>query len=160
MDRMVFLATPARICIVWVSRTNLGYGNVECEKILRAAVLSLACHDDLLCGWFAVQNPITKSIGPGFDRPLCRQPNRSPYGGDYRVCASEIKLNFRHSARLPRAPAARSAAVRPQPMVGVTNPKRNREWVEFRSWAVLRPSVPGISRPGPCTRSRTPRRTR
>src|SRR5437879_9722800 len=65
MDRMVFLAAPARICIVWVSRTNLGYGNVECEKILRAAALSLACHDDLLCQWFAVQNPTPKASGPG-----------------------------------------------------------------------------------------------
>src|SRR5947208_10455967 len=65
MDRMVLLATPARICIVWVSRTNLRYGNVECEKILRAAVLSLACHDDLLCAWFAVQIRSPKASGPG-----------------------------------------------------------------------------------------------
>jgi hypothetical protein len=50
MDLMVFLATPARICIVWISRTNLRYGNVEREKVLRAVVLSFACHDDLLCG--------------------------------------------------------------------------------------------------------------
>src|SRR5882762_4906726 len=160
MDRMVFLATPARICIVWGSGTNLRYGNIECEKVLRAEVLSLACHDDLLCEWFAVQNPISKSIGPGFDRPLCRQPNRSPYAPDYRGCVSEIKRNFGHSAHLPRTPTALSAAAGPQCMVGPVNPERNREWVEIRSWAVLRPSVPGISRRGPCTRSRRPRRTR
>src|SRR5882762_4394998 len=128
MDRMAFFATPARICIVWVSGTNLRYGNVECEKILRAEVLSLACHDDLLCEWFAAQNPISKSIGPGFDRPLCRQPNRSPYAPDYRGCVSEIKRNFRHFARLPRALAACSAAAEPQGMVGWENPKRNRKW--------------------------------
>src|SRR5882672_11321130 len=76
----------------------------------------------------SVQSPISKSIGPGFDRPLCRQPNRSPYAGDYRDCVSEIKRNFRHFARLPRAPAACFAVPRSQRMVGPANPKRNREW--------------------------------
>src|SRR4029077_3170924 len=62
---IVFLATPARICIVWVSSTNLRYGNVQGEKVLRAVVLSGACHDDLLCGWstFHVRPP--KASGPG-----------------------------------------------------------------------------------------------
>src|SRR6267143_5201854 len=73
------------------------------------------------------QNPISKSIGPGFDRPLCRQPNRSPYAVDYRDCVSEIKWNFRHFARLPRAPTARFVATKPQRMVGPVNLKRNRE---------------------------------
>src|SRR6266705_2674439 len=50
-------------------------------------------------GGLQFKNPISKSIGPGFDRPLCRQPNRSPYAPDYRDCVSEIKRNFRHVAR-------------------------------------------------------------
>src|SRR5713226_3918422 len=129
MDLMVFLATPARICIVWVSGTSLRYGNVESEKILRAVVLSLACHDDLLCGWFAVQNPISKSIGPGFDRPHCRQPNRSPYGRDYRDCVLEIKRNFWHSAHFPRAAAVIAPRLCPQPMVDRTSTERKGEWV-------------------------------
>ncbi|HEX9216191.1 MAG TPA: hypothetical protein VF864_04365, partial [Gemmatimonadales bacterium] len=64
-DLMVFLATPARICIVWVSGTSLGYGNVESEKVLRAVVLPLACHDDLLLCWFAIQSLSPKASGPG-----------------------------------------------------------------------------------------------
>src|SRR5882757_11507736 len=108
-------------------RTNLRYGNIECKKVLRAVALSFACHDDLLCGWFAAQNPISKSIGPGFDRPLCRQPNRSPYVPDYRDYVSEIKRNFRHFARLPRAPTARFAATKPQRMVGPVNLEHNKD---------------------------------
>src|SRR3989454_1578519 len=146
MDLMVFLATPARICIVWVSGTSLRYGNVESEKVLRAVVLPLACHDDLLLRWFAVQIRISKSIGPGFDRPHCRQPNRSPYGRDYRGCVFEIKRNFWHFARPPRAAAVIATGLCPQPIVDRTAAERKGEWMspEIRPRAGrerLRPSV-------------------
>jgi len=73
-------------------------------------------------------NSFSKSIGPGFDRPHCRQPNRSPYGRDYRDCVFEIKRNFWHFAQLP-CPAVRVVAgLRPQPIVGGTFAERKGEW--------------------------------
>src|SRR5262245_28905596 len=65
MDLMVFFATPARICIVWVSSTNLRYRDIQGEEVLRAVVLPLACHDDLLCARPAVQIASPKASGPG-----------------------------------------------------------------------------------------------
>jgi hypothetical protein len=67
-----------------------------------------------------------KSIGPGFDRPHRRQPNRSPFAKDYRECIFEIKQIFGKSARAGGVDAGFEAWNRIQRIVGKLVPKRKR----------------------------------
>src|SRR2546428_4390299 len=103
MDLMVFLATLARICIVWVSGTSLRYvtGMSRAKKSCEPWYSLLLVMMTSFCAGSPYKSEISKSTGPGFDRPHCRQPNRSPYGRDYRGCVFEIKRNFWHFARPP-----------------------------------------------------------
>jgi hypothetical protein len=120
MDRMVFFATPARICIEMVSSTNLRYGDIKSEKILRSVVLPLACHDDLLCAGlpFTIRSP--KASGPGL---TVRIADNRTGARVYRIIGLETPKSSGTIAK-SRAPFIAQPATAPFPkaqlMVGKT----------------------------------------
>src|SRR5262252_4672748 len=125
---MVFLATPARICIVWVSSKYLRYGNIQGEEVLRAVVLSLACHDDLLLRWPIHETRPPKASGPGLT-VRCAD-NRTGARDESIIGTALLKssefFRIRRASSRPRPKGPRRSQT--QEMVGNSSPKRKGLW--------------------------------